>query len=101
MRGVSWNLYDQLTDALGERSSIRVAFDGKDLEIMVLQPVHENLGDLLSLFVNEVYDGLEIDCQGLRSATWKRSEIDRGVELDLCYYIDPTKLEACEAAIAP
>ena len=58
MRGVSWNLYDRLTDAIGERSSIRVAFDGKDVEIVVLGPIHENLGDLLSLFVNEVYDGL-------------------------------------------
>jgi Uma2 family endonuclease len=100
MRGVSWNLYDRLTDAIGERSSIRVAFDGKDVEIMVVGPIHENLGDLLSLFVNEVYDGLEIDCQGLRSTTWKRPEVDRGVESDLCYYFDPAKLEVCEAAIA-
>ena len=100
MRGVSWNLYDQLTEAIGERSSIRVAFDGKDVEIMVLGPIHENLGDLLSLFVNEVYDGLEIDCQGLRSTTWKRPEVDRGVESDLCYYFDAVKLEVCEAAVA-
>ena len=41
MRDVSWNLYDRLTDAIGERSSIRVAFDGKDVEIMVVGPVHE------------------------------------------------------------
>jgi Uma2 family endonuclease len=67
---------------------------------MVLGPIHENLGDLLSLFVNEVYDGLEIDCQGLRSTTWKRPEIDRGVESDLCYYFDAVKLEVCEAAVA-
>jgi Uma2 family endonuclease len=100
MRGVSWNLYDRLTDAIGERSSIRVAFDGKDVEIVVLGPIHENLGDLLSLLVNEVYDGLEIDCQGLRSTTWKRPEVDRGVESDLCYYFDPAKLEVCEAAVA-
>jgi hypothetical protein len=33
MRGVSWNLYDRLTDAIGERSSVRIAFDGKDVEI--------------------------------------------------------------------
>ena len=45
MRGVSWNLYDRLTDAIGERSSVRVAFDGKDVEIMVVGPVHEGLGD--------------------------------------------------------
>jgi hypothetical protein len=36
MRNVSWNLYNRLTDAIGERSSIRVAFDGKDVEIMVV-----------------------------------------------------------------
>ena len=44
VRDVSWNFYDRLTDAIGERSSIRVAFDGKDVEIMVLGPVHESLG---------------------------------------------------------
>jgi hypothetical protein len=47
MRGVSWNLYDRLTDAIGERSSIRVAFDGKDVEIMVVGPVHEGAGRLV------------------------------------------------------
>ena len=46
MRGVSWNLYDRLTDAIGERSSIRVAFDGKDVEIMVVGPVHEGIRGL-------------------------------------------------------
>jgi hypothetical protein len=97
IRGVSWNLYDQLTAAIGEQSSIRIAFDGRDVEIMVLGPMRENLGDLLSLFVNEVYDGLEIDCQGLRSTTWKRPEVDCGVESDLCYYFDRMKLEVCEA----
>ena len=49
---------------------------------------------------DEVYDGLEIDCQGLRSTTWKRPELDRGIESDLCYYFDPVKLEVCEAAVA-
>ena len=44
MRGVSWNLYERLTDAIVERSSIRVAFDGKHIEIIVLGPFHENLG---------------------------------------------------------
>ena len=58
---MSWNLYDRLTDAIGERSSIRVAFDGKDVEILVLGPVHENLGGLLSMFVDEVCDGLDIE----------------------------------------
>jgi hypothetical protein len=33
MRDVSWDHYDRLTDAIGQRSSLSVAFDGKDVEI--------------------------------------------------------------------
>jgi Uma2 family endonuclease len=100
IRGASWNFYDGLTEALGERAPFRVAYDGRDIEIMTLGPKHEGIRDLLSLFVNEVHDGLEIDCRGLGSTTWKRSELGRGIEADLCYYFDPAKLEACEAADA-
>ena len=78
MRDVSWNLYDRLTDAIAERSSIRVAFDGKDVEIMVLGPAHENLGGLLSTFVDEVCDALDVDPHQLGSTTWKRPEVSRG-----------------------
>jgi Uma2 family endonuclease len=98
MRGVSWNFYDRLTDAMGERSSIRVAFDGKDLEIMVVGPVHEGLGDRLGIFVGEVCDGLDLDFHGLGSTTWKRAGIERGIEADLCFCFDPEKVAACRAA---
>jgi Uma2 family endonuclease len=98
MHGATWTFYDWLTDALGERAPFRVAYDGKDIEIMTLGPKHEGIRELLSLFVNEVHDGLEIDCRGLGSTTWKRSELERGLEADLCYYFDPAKMEACEAA---
>ncbi len=84
MRGVSWNFYDRLTDAISERSSVRIAFDGKDMEIMVVGPVHEGLGDRLSVFVSEVCDGLDLDSYGLGSTTWKRQEVDAEVEADLC-----------------
>ena len=100
MRGVSWNFYDRLTDAISERSSVRIAFDGKDMEIMVVGPVHEGLGDRLSVFVSEVCDGLDLDSYGLGSTTWKRQEVERGVEADLCYCFDPEKVAFCRAAEA-
>jgi Uma2 family endonuclease len=100
MHGVSWNLYDRLTDAIGERSSVRVAFDGKDIEIMVIGPVHEGLGDRLGVFVSEVCDGLDLDSYGLGSATLKREDVERGVEADLCYCFDPDKVAACREAEA-
>jgi Uma2 family endonuclease len=98
MRGVSWNLYDRLTDALRERSSVRIAFDGKDVEIMVVGPVHEGLGDRLGVFVGEVCDGLDLDSYGLGSTTWKREEVERGIEADLCYCFDLAKVAICRAA---
>jgi hypothetical protein len=40
IRDASWNLYDQLSEAFGEQSPIRLAFDGRDIEITVLGPKH-------------------------------------------------------------
>ncbi len=37
---VTWEAYENLVDALGERDNCRVAFDGKDIEMMTLGPFH-------------------------------------------------------------
>ena len=67
---------------------------------MVVGPVHEGLGDRLSVFVSEVCDGLDLDSYGLGSTTWKRQEVERGIEADLCYCFDPEKVAFCRAAEA-
>ena len=67
---------------------------------MVVGPMHEGLGNRLGVFVSEVCDGLDLDSYGLGSATWKREEIERGVEADLSYCFDPEKVAACRAAEA-
>jgi hypothetical protein len=36
----SWKLYKSFVEQLPERTPIRVAFDGRDVEIMVKGPVH-------------------------------------------------------------
>ena len=38
---VTWDAYENLVDALGDRDNCRVAFDGKDIEMMTLGPFHE------------------------------------------------------------
>ena len=100
VRGASWDFYDRLTEAIRERSSVRIAFDGKDVEIMVVGSAHEGLGDLLDMFVCEVCEGLDLDFHGLGSTTWKRQEVERGIEADLCYCFDPAKVALCRAANA-
>jgi hypothetical protein len=87
-----------LTDAISERSSIRVAYDGKDLEIMVVGPVHEGSRESLDMFISEVAEGLDLDFHPLRATTWKRQEVYRGVESDLSYCFDPAKVVICRAS---
>ena len=100
VRSATWELYDRLTDALTEGAGIRVAFDGKDIEIMVLGPIHERVKELIGLFVSLVLLELEIDFEGLGSTTWKRPELSRGLEADLCFLFDADKLEAHARAVA-
>jgi Uma2 family endonuclease len=100
MRGVSWEFYDRLTDAIGERGDIRIAYDGKDMEIMTLGPKHERSKGLLGSFIEAVAEGLEVDFRAAGSTTWKRAAKRRGIESDLCYYFHRAKLEASDAAAA-
>ena len=50
-RGVEWDLYDRLTEAVGQDQHIRVAFDGKDMEIMTTGRLHEDYKGLFGRFV--------------------------------------------------
>ena len=73
MPDVSWEFYDRLSDAVGEQSHIRMAYDGKDLEIMTLGPKHEQSRGLLGSFIEAVAEGLEVDFRPAGSTTWKRA----------------------------
>jgi Uma2 family endonuclease len=100
IRGLSWDLYDRLSDELGERQHIRLAFDGRDLEIMSPGYVHEDSRELLSRLVNAVTVELGIPSRGGGQTTWKRPALERGLEADLCYHFAPGKLAAITEALA-
>jgi len=95
---VTWDAYERLVDALGEGGNCRVAFDGKDIEMMTLGPFHERQRSLLEFFITIVAGELKIRRQPMGSTTWKRKKLKRAIESDLCYYFDPAKLAAAAAA---
>ena len=99
MRDVSWEFYDRLSDAIGEQSHIRVAYDGKDLEIMNLGPKHERSKSRLGFFIYEVAMGLEIEFEPFDSTTWKRFPEQVGLESDLCYYFDQAKFKTLDEKV--
>jgi Uma2 family endonuclease len=100
IRGLSWDLYDRLSDEIGEGQHIRLAFDGRNLEIMTTGVLHEDFKDLLGRLVNNVTTELDIPCNGGGQTTWKRPEILRGLESDQCYYFTPEKMAAVAEARA-
>ena len=72
--GVEWDLYDRLSDAIGERQRVYLAYDGKDLEIMTKGPVHEDYRGLFGRLINALTFELAIPSIDLGETTWKRSE---------------------------
>jgi Uma2 family endonuclease len=96
---VTWEAYERLVNAVGEGENCRVAYDGKDIELMNVGPIHDSLGDILGQFINLVTEELRIDLRGTRSTTWKRKRLKRGVEADLSYYFNPAKLAAYDAGL--
>jgi Uma2 family endonuclease len=97
-RGVDWHTYNNLSVAAGERSQVRLIYDGKDLELMVVGNVHEQLRSCLLKIINAVAMGLDIDHVDCGETTWT-TEI-RGLEADLSYYFDAEKIRVAREALA-
>jgi len=98
--GASWSLYETFVESLPEGSAIRTAFDGRDMEIMVKGPVHDHFARLLDLFVMAVAGQLGIRIKPQGETTWIRPEIERGIESDNCYYLEPAKIATALAALS-
>ena len=89
---VTWEFYESFVDAIADGENLRVAFDGKDIEVMTLGPFHESLGAIVAVFIATIATEMGVEHQPVGSTTWKRKKVKRGVESDLCYYFDPAKL---------
>lgn len=99
-RGVDWGYYLRLHEVVGERRWLRIAFDGRDLEIMPIGGFHDFVRDFSFRFIELVTEELEISSTSLGSTTWMRPEIQRGIEADECYFFAQEKLTMIAEAIA-
>jgi Uma2 family endonuclease len=92
IRGASWDDYQRLSRLLPEY--FRLAYDGRILEMMVTGTLHEDYADTLDAFFKAVAGALGIPFKPYGSATWDRPEVQRGLQADRCYYLDPAKIKA-------
>ena len=97
---VTWDVYENLIDSIREGDNCRVAFDGKDIELMSIGPFHDLLKSRVDAFIAIVAGELAIEREAVGSTTWKRKKVKRGIESDLSYYFDAEKIAACALAAA-
>jgi Uma2 family endonuclease len=87
LRGLSWDQYVTISDALPESSGLRTAFDGNSLELMVTSFGHERYKKLIGRLIEMLTFELEIDICSGGQTTFRREDVERGLEPDQCYWI--------------
>jgi len=87
LQEVNWQQFEQILEELGNRRNARIAYSRGTLEIMAPLPEHEVakvlVGDLVKILLEE----FAIDCESFGSTTFKRQDMDYGVEPDDSFYI--------------
>jgi Uma2 family endonuclease len=99
IRRVGRHVYDVLDEAIGDGHPIRLAYDGKDLELMTTSRLHEFYRELLGQIVAMLVEVLNIDRVTCGESTWKTEDMGRGLQADLSYYFDPEKIRRAREAL--
>jgi Uma2 family endonuclease len=87
MNHVSWETYEGLLEAHAESSSHRITYDHGMLEIMSPSSKHEDLKVVTASIVELVAEEWEREFKGLGSTTFRRRELEQGLEPDSCFYV--------------
>lgn len=88
MTDVSWLMYEQLLEELGEKRGSRINYSEGVLEIMVPLPEHEDDKAIIADLVKVLLEELDIEFRNLGSTTFKSQSMKRGLEADECFYIE-------------
>jgi len=82
-----WEQYEKFLEAVGERPGIRITYDRGNLEIMTTSPEHEKAKSLIALLLEALLVDRDIDFEPGGSTTFRRQDLDRGLEPDECYWL--------------
>ncbi len=100
IRGVDADLYNRIDEAIGEGQHIRLAYDGKDLELLTTSDIHEWYKVIFETLMKALLMAQGISHVPCGQKTWKTEEADRGLEADLSFYFDLEKIRIATAALA-
>lgn len=96
----NWDGYLKYLDAAGE-GHVRVTYDRGKLELMTPSALHERMKTLIRGLLECLLDAMDIPYEGGGSTTFKRQDLDRGLEPDECYWIRSWQAFAFNEAYDP
>jgi Uma2 family endonuclease len=84
---LDWPEFEAILDELGDKRASRIAYSERVLEIRMPLPKHEREKSIISDVVKIILEELNLDCECFGSTTFKRQEMNYGIEPDECFYI--------------
>ncbi len=86
LAGVRWQTYEALLDDLSNHHT-RLTYDRGNLEIMAPQFRHESYAGVLGELVTALAALAKVRVKSAWSTTFRRQDLERGLEPDRCFYI--------------
>jgi Uma2 family endonuclease len=85
LHDISWRFYEQFLAEIGDRP-IRLTYDRGSLELMSPSFEHETAGAVLGRLIGVLAEELNLRVKAGKSTTFRREDLERGLEPDECYY---------------
>jgi Uma2 family endonuclease len=87
LHNVTWASYLTLGELFPDRPALRLTYDRGTLELMSTSPRHERYKKWLGRFLETIAEELNKPIVPGGSMTFQREDLDRGFELDDCFWI--------------
>ena len=87
LQNVSWQMFENILDELGEHRAARLSYSEGMLEIMNPLLEHETDKGIIGDLVKVILEELNIEFLNAGSTTLKNEKMAQGVEPDECFYI--------------
>jgi Uma2 family endonuclease len=87
LRGLSWDAYLQILNALPQSRGSRLTYDDGVLEITVPLELHEFSGRLIERFIITLIEVMGLQIKTMGSTTMNYPNLKKGAEPDNAYYI--------------
>jgi Uma2 family endonuclease len=86
IRGVNWRTYEKVLEAFDGRH-LRITYDRGSLELMSPAPIHEVYKCQFLRLLDYLSDDLDFEMKACGSTTFRREDLERGLEPDECFYL--------------